>query len=116
MAGWGYTINTDRQIDFDQNDRSEYFRVLEIEPSLRKCISCGSCTATCSSGQFTEFYNIRKLHLLLMRGEIEEIRQNIVKCMYCGKCQLVCPRGVNMRKVIMIMKEGVEKIQKNEKL
>ena len=115
MIDWGFAIQKDRQIDFDKNDRRIAAYISKYEPSFRLCISCGACTATCSAGNFTDFFNIRKLNLLITRGELEEIRENIIKCMYCGKCQLVCPRGVNTRKVIIIMKEAVEKIKRNEK-
>ena len=105
MANWGYSISEDRQIDFDQNDRSAYFSVQEKEPSLRKCISCGSCSATCSSALFTDF-DIRKVFVMLARGEMGELKSELEKCMLCGKCILVCPRGVNTRNaIIMIRKE-----------
>lgn len=104
MANWGYSIHTDRQIDFDQNDRSVYFRVIEKEPTFRKCISCGSCSATCSSASFTDF-NIRKIFILTSRGEIAGLKNELGKCMLCGKCILVCPRGVNTRNVILTLRQ-----------
>lgn len=113
---WGFGINKDRQIDFDRNDRrlAEYIR--KYVPSYNLCISCGACTATCSTANLTDFYNIRRLNIFLMRGEIDEIAKHIDKCMFCGKCELVCPRGVNTRQVILIMKEGIKKIRQNEQL
>ena len=112
---FGYTIQKDRQIDYDQLDMRIIEYLNHLEPSFRICIGCGSCTATCSAGHYVDF-NIRRFHILLLRGETYLLRKEIEKCMFCGKCQLVCPRGVNTRKVIIIMKEAVEKIRRNEKL
>lgn len=111
---FGYSINKDRQIDFDKTDKRIAQYLKRYEPTYNLCISCGACTATCTAANFTEFFNIRRLNVLLSRGELEEIHKDIVKCMDCGKCLLVCPRGVNTRKIIIIMKEAIEKIRKNE--
>lgn len=108
MANWGYSISADRQIDFDQNDRSVYSRVLETEPSLKTCISCGSCSATCSSSAFTDF-DIRKVFVLLARGEIRDLKKELEKCMLCGKCILVCPRGVNTRNAILVIRHELNR-------
>lgn len=116
MPDWGYQIHKDRQIDFDKNDRRLAQYIRKYEPTFKLCISCGACTATCSTGNLTEFYNIRRLNILLMRGEIDEIWSQISKCMFCGKCELVCPRGVSTRKVILLMKEGIQKIKENEQI
>jgi len=107
MAGWGYSLNKDRQIDFDANDRSVYFRVIGLEPSLGKCISCGSCSATCSSAVFTDL-DIRKIFVLLSRGELRDLKKHLDDCMLCGKCILVCPRGVNTRNVILTIRKELE--------
>jgi heterodisulfide reductase subunit C len=109
---WGFAIQKDRQIDYDKNDRRLVAYIRKFEPTYSLCISCGACTATCSAANFTEFFNIRKLNLLLSRGEMEEIREHVAKCMNCGKCVLVCPRGVNTRKVLIIMKEAIEKMKR----
>ncbi|PKM92525.1 MAG: (4Fe-4S)-binding protein [Euryarchaeota archaeon HGW-Euryarchaeota-1] len=112
MINWGYTIQKDRQIDFDKNDKRIAKFVLEKEPTFKLCMACGTCTATCSAGNLTDF-NIRKLNILLRRGEISEIKEEIDKCMFCGKCQLACPRGVKTRNVIFNIKKAIKKF-KNE--
>ena len=114
MINFGYKINKDRQIDYDKNDHRLAEYIKKYEASYKLCISCGACTATCSTANLTDFYNIRRLNLFLLRGEIGEIRKHINKCMYCGKCELVCPRNVNTRKVLLLMKEGINKIMQNE--
>lgn len=105
---FGYSINPDSQIDYDANNRELSQWVTKYVPSFRSCMACGSCTATCSAGQFTSF-NMRKLQLLARRGELEGIKEEVTKCMLCGKCMLVCPRGKNNRHIILKLKEALEK-------
>jgi heterodisulfide reductase subunit C len=109
MKQFGYGVHPDRQIDYDKQNRRFIEAILKGEPSLKICIGCGSCTATCTAGQFTDF-NIRKLHTLLQRGEIKTIKEEIGKCMFCGKCQLICPRGVNLRNLILTINRVIEQL------
>jgi len=98
-----------KRIDFDANNRELAKFVLEKEPTFNLCIACGTCSATCAAGNLTDF-NIRKLNVLLRRGEIEGIKEEIEKCMFCGKCQMACPRGVKTRNVIFNVKKAIEKL------
>ncbi len=100
---WGYSISAARSIDYDKNDPL-FRRWLAIaSPSSQLCIGCGGCTAACSAGNLTEF-NIRRLQMLVKRGESRETAEQLHKCMLCGKCLLVCPRGVDTRQMILSMK------------
>jgi heterodisulfide reductase subunit C len=110
MINWGFQIQKDRQIDFDQNNRDIAAEVAELEPSINLCISCGTCSATCSAGQFTDF-SLRRIILLVKRGELEGLETEISKCMLCGKCQLACPRSVNTRNVILQISKALQKIK-----
>ncbi len=83
---------------------SKYAQLLEIVPSYKRCIGCGGCTASCSARQFTDF-NIRKTHYYFRRGQYDKLEQELRKCMLCGKCILVCPRGVNLRSLIINMRQ-----------
>ena len=110
---FGYSITKDRQIDFDRNDKRIADYVREHEPSFKTCISCGSCTATCSAANFTDF-SFRKIQLLVRRGETNNMKDEIKKCMLCGKCYLACPRGVNTRNVIIQINQAIEKIEQHD--
>jgi heterodisulfide reductase subunit C len=112
MDKFGYTISKQRVIDYDVNDRMISTYILEREKSFRLCIECGGCSATCTTGKFTEF-SLRELHILIKRGENEKPRQKIKECMLCGKCTLVCPRGVNTRNVIFLAREAYRKFDSN---
>lgn len=105
MAKFGYTISQGRQIDYESNDRRIAEYIFEHEPSFRRCIECGGCSATCTTAALTKF-SLRELHILIKRGENDKVRQNIKKCMLCGKCTLVCPRGVNTRNIVTLAKQA----------
>jgi heterodisulfide reductase subunit C len=107
---FGYSIQPDRQISFDQKDMRIIDYLNSLEPSFRICIGCGSCTATCTAGHFVDF-NIRRFHTILLRCETKLLKNEIEKCMFCGKCQLVCPRGINMRNLILAMHSAIEKFR-----
>ncbi|MCC8174715.1 MAG: 4Fe-4S dicluster domain-containing protein [Odoribacter sp.] len=106
MIFWGYSIPEGKTIDYDKNDKEFAEFLFKKAPDSALCIGCGSCTATCTAGNLTDF-NIRKLQILIKRGEYEETRKNIHSCMLCGKCLLVCPRGVNTRKMILAIMEYI---------
>ena len=108
MKDFGFTVIKQRTIDYDQFDGRLLNEILESEPSFKVCLSCGGCTATCSAGDLVSF-NIRRLNLMLRRGETLELESEIQKCMLCGKCQLVCPRGINRRTVIMLIMKNIGK-------
>lgn len=100
MNFWGFSIAETRAINYDKNDKSMANHMLHEVPSSKLCIGCGGCTATCTAGNLTEF-NIRKLQMLIKRGETEQVGMQLQKCMLCGKCLLVCPRGVDTRRMIL---------------
>lgn len=108
MPFFGYSITEARVINYDKNDRSMSDYVTANAPGSKLCIGCGGCTASCTTGNLTEF-NIRKLQMLMKRGENDGIRNQLQKCMLCGKCLLVCPRGVDTRKMILSMLEFIRK-------
>ncbi|MEG2069998.1 MAG: 4Fe-4S dicluster domain-containing protein [Bacteroidales bacterium] len=104
MANFGFTISKPRSLNLDNTDKSNLFELEKRVISFRRCINCGGCSATCSAGQFTDF-NIRKIHALYRRGEFQNLEEELKKCMLCGKCTLACPRGVNLRSMIINMRQ-----------
>lgn len=103
MKKFGFAIAQPRSLDFDSLNREKAQILLEKVPSLRLCIGCGACTASCTAGQFTDF-NIRRAQTLFRRGEYSELDEKLRACMLCGKCMLLCPRGVNTRALIIEMR------------
>jgi heterodisulfide reductase subunit C len=107
---FGYFVTRDRQIDFDANNHNISALVASAEPSLNLCISCGTCASTCSAALFTDF-SLRKIILLVRRGETKGLADELSKCMLCGKCQLVCPRNVSTRNLILQISKALTQVQ-----
>ncbi len=107
MDKFGFAISKGRQIDYDSNDRSIAGYIFEKEPSFRLCIECGGCSATCTTGSLTKF-SLREIHILIKRGENDNLLKSLKKCMLCGKCTLVCPRGVNTRNIVVLARQAYQ--------
>ena len=110
MIDFGYKKNESSRLDLDLTQFELYQKLLKKEPSAAICISCGSCTATCSAGQFTDF-NLRKIILLCKRGDTQTLNQIINRCMLCGKCQFACPKGVNTRHIVLTLNQYLNDCQ-----
>lgn len=109
MNKFGFAPVKTRVIDYDSNDREIMNYLLAKEPSFALCIGCGGCAATCTASKFTSF-SLRKINILVRRGENSEVRKELGKCMLCGKCTLVCPRGVSTRSVVFYLREAFGKL------
>jgi heterodisulfide reductase subunit C len=110
MPNFGYSISADRQIDYDRSDLRVARYLAATEPSFKYCFSCGTCSATCSAGLFTDF-SLRELIGNIKRGEVRNLKTEAGKCMLCGKCQLACPRNVNTRNIILGIQRAVEEFK-----
>ena len=97
---FGFGIAPSSSINLDNVDLSLYDKVAELEPDIRKCMACGSCSATCPASGFSGM-SVRKVILGLQRGQQKEVRKMLSNCMLCGKCNMVCPRGINTRHLIL---------------
>lgn len=113
MSKFGFTILKDQQIDFDDFSRDLARQIQKAEPSINRCMSCGSCAGSCSASRFTQF-SFRKLVINIQRGNDKQIINEIQKCMLCGKCMLVCPRGVNTRNLIYQLRKVLNEKKRHE--
>lgn|SRR5574344_1470340 len=97
---FGYSIPPSRAINLDRTP-PELTRRLGVKvPSLAGCIGCGACTAGCTAGALTSF-NPRVEQTLCRRGE--KPTEQSENCLFCGKCRLVCPRGVDTRRIKIVL-------------
>ena len=103
MRDWGYKISTPRVIDLDKADTTGYAKLVKEIPSVKKCIMCGACSATCTASNHTDF-SFRQCHILFRRGQVLNLSVELDKCMLCGKCNIICPQGVNTRAIISTMR------------
>ncbi|MHC1604833.1 MAG: CoB--CoM heterodisulfide reductase subunit C [Candidatus Methanofastidiosia archaeon] len=84
----------------------------EIDNSFQKCLQCGTCTASCPSGEFTAL-RTRKLIRRAQLGFIEDIlsSEDLWYCTTCYTCVERCPRSIDITDIIltlrnMAVKEG----------
>lgn len=100
MSAFGFRISPSSTINLDQVDRSRFEELCRLEPDALRCMSCGSCSATCPASGFSGM-SVRKVLLCLQRGREKEAYRLMSNCMLCGKCTMVCPRGINTRHLIL---------------
>jgi len=105
---FGFTIHSDNQINLDERDFNLYHKIISGEAGFMSCISCGSCTASCTAAAYTDF-NYRQLCHNIRRGQNDAVAKELSKCMFCGKCSLICPRGINTRKIINLLHKELSK-------
>jgi heterodisulfide reductase subunit C len=105
MVNFGYKILPLKVHDLDSANMTLADSISFDEPSFNLCIACGSCSATCTAGSFTDF-SFRQLCHQIKRGENFEAIAESEKCMMCGKCTLECPRNVNTRNIIRLVRKA----------
>ena len=94
MVDFGFGLVPSSRINLDLFDREKFEKLATIEPDVRKCMACGSCTAVCTAGKFRH---------TSLREAIEELYNAHPEksCQLCGKCTMVCPRCINTRHLIL---------------
>ena len=102
MNFWGFSISEARVIDYDKNDKSLVTAMTTEVPSSKLCIGCGGCSATCTAGNLTEF-NIRKLQMLVKRGETKEVGEHLQKCMLFVNLPAFRRASIDSRRMILSM-------------
>ncbi len=100
MKEFGYALSKSSAIILNDSADDKFRELVALEPDVIRCISCGSCAASCTAAAFTPL-SLRRVMLSLQRGVQKEALQQIKGCMLCGKCTLVCPRGLNTRRIIL---------------
>jgi heterodisulfide reductase subunit C len=82
---------------------------------LRRCMQCGSCTATCASSYAMD-YTPRQLWHMVRLGLKDEVLNSkaIWLCSTCYSCTLRCPRDIPLTETIGTLKRLAvhEQIQK----
>ena len=82
---------------FDPHFRDE----VAAEPGgehIRRCFSCGTCTAGCPVGGVTDKYNPRRIIHMALLGMREQVLTNdfVWLCSVCYTCYERCPQDVRI--------------------
>lgn len=105
MVNFGYAPLEIKILDLDKANLALGEWIAQHDETFGLCIACGSCTATCTAGKFTEF-SFREMCHSVRRGEYLEAIAESEKCMLCGKCTLACPRNVNTRHIVKLVRKA----------
>ncbi|MBR3074152.1 MAG: 4Fe-4S dicluster domain-containing protein [Bacteroidales bacterium] len=98
MIDFGFGLAKSSAVKLDEVQLGLYRELERLEPGVRTCIACGSCSASCTASQWSGM-SVRKVILALQRGK--DVSGMLSNCMLCGKCTMVCPRGINTRHLIL---------------
>ncbi|MBO4742154.1 MAG: (4Fe-4S)-binding protein [Bacteroidales bacterium] len=98
MVDFGFGLSKSSAVRLDEVDLTLYRKLERVEPDVRICMSCGSCSSTCTAGPWSGM-SVRKVIHALQRGQ--DVAPMLKNCMLCGKCSMVCPRGINTRHLIL---------------
>ncbi|MEG0518146.1 MAG: 4Fe-4S dicluster domain-containing protein [Bacteroidales bacterium] len=100
VKNFGYALAPSSSIELDKVNPAKFKQLAALEPDVLKCMACGSCTAGCTSGNFTRT-SLRSAIVALRNGQEKEALTLLRGCMFCGKCLMVCPRAINTRHLII---------------
>ena len=70
------------------------------EFDLAKCVQCGKCTASCTSGRDSNL-RTRRLVFLVKSGKDVSMDRDLWACTTCYTCQERCPKGVKVTDAII---------------
>lgn len=100
MVDFGFGLVPSSRINLDLFDKARYEELVSVEPDVRKCMACGSCTAVCTAGKYAST-SLREAIESIHNGQSAKALEMLRSCQFCGKCAMVCPRGINTRHLIL---------------
>ena len=88
---------------------SNFKFLITAEPggeNIKKCFSCGTCTAGCPVREVTDRYNPRKIIRMALLGMKKEVlsSQFIWLCSSCYTCYERCPQDVRIPELMNAIK------------
>ena len=109
MVDFGFGLVPSSRINLDLFDKVKYEELAAVEPDVRKCMACGSCTAVCTAGKYAAT-SLREAIESIHNGQPDKALSMLKSCQFCGKCTMVCPRGINTRHLILSINKTYGKI------
>ena len=101
---FGFYLTPSSTLNLDNVDPDLIDLLSRADSGFRTCIACGSCSASCPAGVFSQT-SVRQAILATLNGKDGKARQLLSSCMLCGKCLMVCPRGINTRHLILSLQK-----------
>lgn len=100
MVDFGFGLVPSSRVNLDLFDKEKYEELVDLEPDVRICMACGSCTAVCTAGKLSRA-SVREAIEGILNGKPDKAIEDLLSCQLCGKCSMVCPRGINTRHLIL---------------
>jgi len=75
--------------------------IRKTKGELLKCFNCGTCSAGCPVSQISDFNPRKILRKLILGINLDE---DIMSCVTCFTCTARCPNGINIPKIIDVLK------------
>ena len=88
MVDFGFGLVPSSRINLDLFDREKFEELAAIEPDVRKCMACGSCTAVCTAGQFIQT-SLRAAIEELHNGHPDKALGLLKSCQLCAGRRLL---------------------------
>lgn len=101
-----------KNIKLFQNKKLRKEVIKKTNGELLKCFNCGTCTASCPVSQFLDF-NPRKVLRKVTLGT--EVNEDIWPCVSCFTCNARCPNGIDIAKVMDVIRIEAQKDEKLKK-
>lgn len=79
----------------------------KVRQTLRACIQCGTCTASCPNA-FAMDFSPRRLWRLVLLGQEASVfaSRTFALCSSCYYCTLRCPRGLSLTEAMATLKQA----------
>ena len=81
-------------------------RLLPDARLIRRCIQCGTCSASCPTAYAMD-YTPRQVWRIVQLGFVDEVlsSRTFWLCTVCKSCQVRCPRGIDVMDAMVALKE-----------
>ncbi|MHA1229031.1 MAG: 4Fe-4S dicluster domain-containing protein [Candidatus Helarchaeota archaeon] len=90
-----------------ESELSFYDEILNTEDigPFIDCMTCGKCVGDCIAAANTDF-NFRQIIQKILYGNKDELinSDEIWKCFLCGLCTIKCPKNIQIKKLILILR------------
>ena len=96
----------DKKIKLFENEKLREKVVKKTDGEILKCFNCGTCTASCPVSSMTDFNPRRILRKISLGMDVTE---DITPCVSCFTCNARCPNGIDIAKIIDIIKIEYQK-------
>ena len=68
------------------------------------CIQCGVCTGACPISAYVTCVP-RKIIAMTREGLKSQALETLDKCLLCGQCQMFCPAGIQIKEVLLKLRD-----------